>query len=198
MRGVPEGELGQLICLQRRLEHFYALEEAPDVTEFVRPGEPRSRETLLISERDDELHLALVLPARPTGDGTPRLDEYLQWVEGVSHFLHVVERARTGLPTTHLELELQAEVDKFVTLALDRGLDDRGSTARLVRQLFEQVRFLHPASTPLGQRYRVANQLAARFLFRLLRGRTLEHAKVHLRRFYRAGQAEKIRLAQAA
>ncbi|MCH7929016.1 MAG: ATP-binding protein [Proteobacteria bacterium] len=35
-------------------------------------------------------------------------------VEGVSHFVLVAERARRELPVTQLELELQAEIDKFL------------------------------------------------------------------------------------
>jgi hypothetical protein len=55
---------------------------------------------------------------------------------------------------------------------------------------------LHEAGTELGDRYRTANDLAARFVRRLLRcGPEATHAA--LRRFYRAGQADKIRLVAA-
>jgi hypothetical protein len=114
----------------------------------------------------------------------------------VSHFVYVANRARQELPSTQLELELQAEVDKFVLLVLEQLPYDRGEALEVHEQLYERVRFLHAAGTEQGDRYRVANGLAARFVRRLLgSGGSAAHAA--LRRFYRAGQAEKIWLVAA-
>jgi hypothetical protein len=187
--------------LQRQLEQFYELEHGPDVTDFIRLADAGARETLLVRETEDALEIALVLPrahALEVGLAHPEADTWLQLVEGVSHFVYVVERARTCLPATQLELELQAEVDKFVVLALNHpGLGP--AHARSVHGgLFENVRFLHPAHTEAGQRYRLANGLAARFVARLVELRAPAYVRRALRRFYRSGQADKIRLAQAA
>jgi hypothetical protein len=184
-----------LRSVQRKLEHFYALERAPDVVDFVHTAEPGRRETLLVRESDDALEIRLVLP--PLGDPTS-LDRFLQLVEGVSHFVYVAERARTNLPATRLELELQAEVDKFVVLARGDRIDSEQARA-LHGRLYERVRYLHPADSEDGERYRLANDLAARFVARLLE-RSAEVGGVvrTLRRFYRSGQAEKIHLARAA
>ncbi len=62
--------------------------------------------------------------------------------------------------------------------------------------------YLDPAGTVTGDRYRFANDLAAGFAARLERrfarhGR-FEQMRAALRRFYCAGQAEKIELARAA
>jgi hypothetical protein len=57
---------------------------------------------------------------------------------------------------------------------------------------------LHPAHTEAGQRYRLAHGLAARFVARLVELRAPSYMRRALRRFYRSGQADKIRLAQAA
>jgi hypothetical protein len=69
-------------------------------------------------------------------------------------------------------------------------------------RLFEHVRYLHEEHTELGARYRVANDLAAKFAYRLeasfAKHRRLEPIRAALRRFYGAGQTEKIGLAQAA
>ncbi len=198
--------------LQRRLEGFYALERAPDVAEFVRFGHSGTRETLLLREADESLEMALLLPA-----GTPheshRLslsDDCLQLLEGVSHFVFIAERARIGLPATQLELELQAEVDKFVVLA--GAFDDRLSSKprkfsrkaapkalqELHQKLYEGVSYLHAAETEAGHRYRLANDLAARFVRRVLRFGDAQRSRRLLMRFYRSGQADKIRLAHAA
>jgi hypothetical protein len=114
----------------------------------------------------------------------------------VSHFVYVANRARQELPATQLELELQAEVDKFVLLVLEQLPFDRGEALETHSRLYESVRFLHDPGTVLGERYRTANGLAARFSRRLMTfGPAATHAT--LRRFYRAGQAEKIRLIAA-
>lgn len=179
--------------LQRRLERFYHLEATPDVRGFVRQSvEAGEREQLLLRESDEGLEMALVVPSGAANDH----DAWLQLAEGVSHFVYVANRARQELPSTQLELELQAEVDKFVLLVLERVPYPRDEAFEMHSRLFERVSFLHEPGTELGDRYRTANDLAARFVRRLMvRQGDATHAA--LRRFYRAGQAEKIRLVAA-
>ena len=169
------------------------MEETPDVRGFVRQGvDADEREALLLRESDGELEMALLVPCAAANEN----DGWLQLAEGVSHFVYVANRARQELPSTQLELELQAEVDKFVLLVLEQLPFDRGDAFEVHARLFERVRFLHEAGTELGDRYRTANDLAARFVRRLMScGPLVTHAT--LRRFYRAGQAEKIRLVAA-
>lgn len=169
------------------------MEQTPDVRGFVREGlDIGEREALLLRESEGGLEVALVVPGTAANEN----DEWLQLAEGVSHFVYVTNRARQELPSTHLELELQAEVDKFVLLVLEQLPYDRGEAFEVHARLFERVRFLHEPGTELGDRYRTANDLAARFVRRLMScGPTLTHSA--LRRFYRAGQAEKIRLVAA-
>jgi hypothetical protein len=74
--------------------------------------------------------------------------------------------------------------------------------SRVRAYLFEEVTFTDPPGTETGDRYRIANDLAARFAGRLeedfaRRGRYAEMLST-LRRFYAAGQTEKIALARAA
>jgi hypothetical protein len=189
----------RLQSIQHLLQRFYALEAAPDVRNFVRDAGPDVRENLLVRERDGHLEIALVLPEV---DGTTSVDHALQLVEGVSHFLLLVERSRTGLPTTRLELELQAEVDKFVVAATSSREMTHDRARRLHDRLYERVTYLHAANTEEGRRYRLANDLAARFLARVVTPRVVEQGlgsvRPLLRRFYRFGQTEKIRWAKAA
>jgi hypothetical protein len=180
--------------IQRRLEHYYGLESMPDVVDFAEAAPHGEREQLLVRESAEAVELALIVPA-----GAPRAganDTWLQLLEGVSHFVYLVERVRTGLPTTQLELELQAEVDKFVLLGLEPGGDPE-SVRRLHTHLYEHGHFLDPSGTEAGERYRLANTLAARLGARLV-GRGARETRELLRRFYRAGQTEKIGLAMAA
>ncbi|MDX2052987.1 MAG: hypothetical protein SFV15_11380 [Polyangiaceae bacterium] len=185
--------------IQRTLREYYALEDAPDVCDFVHFGD--SRETLYVREANDALELSLHLPAQDPGDARapePAGDDtHLQLIEGVSHFVYIAERARMELPATQLELELQAEVDKFVYLGLGMTASPH-ERSTLRTRLYEEVRYLHPQGTELGDRYRMATAVAARFVARL--DERLDKASVqrHLRRFYRAGQTEKLSIALAA
>jgi hypothetical protein len=183
--------------IQRRLERFYGLERAPDVVDFVRDGEHGSRELLLLREGGEELELALFLPPDGSSPGVACSEDLrLQLLEGVSHFVYIAERARTGLPATRLELELQAEVDKFVLLALEVPFArERGRDLHF--RLYQHVHFVHPAGSEAGERYRLANDLAARFVARGLAEQGPVSMRAELCRFYRLGQTDKIRLAAA-
>jgi hypothetical protein len=183
---------------QCHLESYYALERAPDVSEFLREGDNTSREHLLVREDSDGLSISLFVPANqpPPGPLGPN-DDWAQLIEGVSHFLVLSERARRELSTTQLELELQAEIDKFVLLSvLVEG--DYGTLLALHRKLYDEVRYLHSDGTVEGLRYRLANRWAARYLFRLMERYPPERWRDRLRVFYHASPTEKISLLCAA
>ena len=186
------------LCLARKvqvdLERLYAV-EAPPVESFVRVANGE-RETVLVRKTRGSLELRVNLPEQALShDGSISLDLYCQIVEGVSHFLMLVERARRDLPTTQLELELQAEVDKFVLVKRAAGAT---ADAAVKERLFSNVRFLHKAGSVRGERYRLANQLAARFVTQLS-SRPSAPARLHdLRRFFGAGQREKLEMVMAA
>jgi hypothetical protein len=194
MRRLERPTRAALKSIQRRLEAYYGLERTPDVRAFAEAAPAGEREQLLVRESVDAIELALIVPGEKPSAGAN--DTWLQLVEGVSHFVFVAERVRTELPTTQLELELQAEVDKFVLLGLEPGKDPE-SVRRLHVDLYENGRFLDASGTEAGERYRLANGLAARLSARLL-GREAREIRSLLRRFYRAGQADKIALATAA
>jgi hypothetical protein len=187
---------------QRRLEAFYALEPAPDVTQFTYLDPHNQPEQVYVRQTDDALELQLSLPSNLDADAQPQSDDHVSLVEGVSHFLHLAERSRTQLSTSHLELELQAEVDKFVLLWERSVTPHHSGLSELHHWLFERVTYLDGEGTVSGDRYRLANRLAARLCRRLLerahRGGSWNTPIAFLRRFYRCGLTEKIHLAQAA
>jgi hypothetical protein len=83
-----------------------------------------------------------------------------------------------------LELELQAEVDKFACcLLLQRSCDD------LRRRLFQDVRFADDLDAAERDRYRTANGQADRYAEtlerRFVRADRLDDMLDELRRFYR-------------
>lgn len=187
-------------AVQERLERFYDLPPLPSVDDFATPADEGGREVVVVRESPGDVEIAVVLPREGLEDaGRPvALDVLCQIVEGVSHFVYLAARILGDGAATELELELQAEVDKFALLAFSPIAEGDRERARAIHaRLYERVRFLHAAETTLGERYRVANDLAARFCASVGEERA-EAARTRLLRFYRGGQGEKIRLARAA
>lgn len=194
--------------VQRALERVYRLDRVADVGDFLREAEEGEREELLVRESNDgSLEVGLRLPQLPspelgaTASGAD-LDTVCQIIEGVSHFVYVVERARTGRSTTRLELELQAEVDKWVVLAASMRPFGVDGSAALRTRLYEEVTFEHDGESELGERYRVANDTAHRFVRRLERDYAsrarFRELRSELRLFFDVGLEDKLRLGRAA
>jgi hypothetical protein len=209
---------GTLRFLQVELEAIYGV-EAPRVEEFLVGTEaaraaghaPRAPEELLVLQEDDGLALGLYLsPGVVAGtagadphDPRPRLTARgaLHHVacaaEGVSHFVYLATRAAAGGRVSLLELEVQAEVDKFALLLLHlwrRGL--RRMSPALRRRLYEQVGYHRWLGAEERARYEEANRLGGGYA-RWLEGRFVEDADVEgllreLRRTYRRAGGEKL------
>ncbi len=194
-------ELAVAKAIQERLGRLYQLDDGPMVTDFASVGEDEERETLFVREPEPgalEMHLRvprLGKKAFSLDDGHS-LDRMCQLIEGVSHFIYVADRANKDRATTQLELELQAEVDKYVVLVGALPSLDERSSRTLRERLFEDPKYLHDAGSEEGERYRLAHGLAAKFTKRLevhIVGRTFDAMRGELRRFFRMGQGDKLR-----
>src|SRR4029453_15457960 len=99
------------------------------------------------------------------------LADYLTVAEGVSHFVYLAWNAGFDKPVTLLELELQAEVDKYVLgawLLKERG---EGRFPReLHRALFERARIDPQSAAGRLDLYHMASTYAARFCQRVAAG----------------------------
>jgi len=202
--------------IQSRLEGLYEI-EVPPVDGFLVPivstslphasdvSNDREREVLRVRSIHGEVEVALHLPEeciQPRGELS--IDRICQATEGVSHFVYLAERSRRELQITQLELEIQAEIDKYLLLAgaLVEGPIELGRLVRVRDRLFDRVRYLHPRGSIRGDRYRLANAIAARFATSLMgplarRGMT-SRLRRRLKAFFEAGQREKLEIALAA
>jgi hypothetical protein len=125
--------------------------------------------------------------------------DYCTALEGVSHFHYLVWNAERNRPVSLLELEVQAEVDKYAAATLLMTAQRKGRfPAELHHRLFHRIGFATGLATESLQRYQEANRQAARFCRRLddrfLKRRQArpEEWLAELRRFYRYGQREKM------
>jgi hypothetical protein len=197
---VSAQELALAGRVQGSLERVYGLERVADVKDFVRLAASGERETLLLRQgADGSLEVRVELPQAGGPNG---LDSLCQIIEGVSHFVYVAERTRVDRSATQLELEVQAEVDKWVVLAGSMASFDADKSAALRCRLYERVTFAHDDESEAGCRYRVANDVAHRFV-RRLESRYVAPGRVNelraaLRAFFHVGQEEKLRLGRAA
>lgn len=183
--------------LQEELQSLYRIEGCPPVDPFRVRAPDHGREALLVRKAEDGvvdlgLHLAPEVRASAQEALVSKevdLDGLCAAIEGVSHFVYFT-RWTEHRPMSRLELELQAEIDKF--LVLWSSLDGRA----LFLRLFEEVRLVDE------DRYRVAHREGRRYAGWLLRqrqaGRTSE-ALEDARRLYRSPLPQKLeRIARAA
>jgi hypothetical protein len=125
--------------------------------------------------------------------------DYWTALEGVSHFLYLAWNAAHDRAVSLLELELQAEIDKYVaSWWLLRQQDPARFPAELHPLLFTRARVDTALAAGRVQLYRDANDYAARFCRRLSRqlagaASARGEALVELRRFYRLSRERKVR-----
>lgn len=193
-------ELALAKRVQGALERLYAIERVLELDPYVVLGAAGEREALFVREGGDgELELSLRIPS---GEGARALDGVCQIIEGVSHFVYITHRAHRDQETTQLELELQAEVDKYVVLAASIEAFDTRRSEGLRERLYNAVDFSHHAESEEGERYRTANDLARQFTGRLERKfvarRNYGDMRRELRRFFHMAQSDKLAVARAA
>jgi hypothetical protein len=174
---------------------------------------PPTDEQLLVAEDGDGVGISLYVDRaviERLGARCPlhrlsedNLADYCTALEGVSHFHYFVWSAGRQRHVSLLELELQAEVDKYAS-ALRLMLGQRAGRfpAELFERLFEGAQFAPHLSTSERTRYEEAHRFAARFCRRLeerfLRRRQArpEGLLAELRTFYRLGRHAKLRHAE--
>ena len=200
-----------LARVQRGLEQLYRVDTGVTVDDFVideptRDGlvrERRPREQLLVVEDQGEMSLALFVdpaalanlerndPGRVLGDHN--LGDFLLAVEGVSHFIYAICAARVDRKVSQLELELQAEVDKYVTCLL---VTEPVRSKEWRERLFGDACYEPDLDHDESQRYRAANDNAHRYAAFLetefVARRRIPEMLGELRRFYRLGLAAKL------
>lgn len=206
-----------LDCLQKYLTDIYQVDAGFEITDFLITDPalaellgygalvPNTDESVLVSQDEEGLALSVYLDesmlARLHRDNpleclhTRQLDDLCKVLEGVSHFNYLVWSARQDKSVTLLELEMQAEVDKFVStwlLALDQK--DYEFANSLHRWLFDEVRYNPNLTREQLERYRAANAYAARYCHGLAKrmDRDSDTGLDELRHFYRLSQQAKI------
>ena len=128
------------------------------------------------------------------------LADYCTALEGVSHFQYLVWCMEHARPVSLLELELQAEVDKYATATWLLLQQTAGNFPHgLHGRMFSQIKFAAGLDAASLQRYTEANRYAARYCqhiderFLRCRRRRMVDWMAELRGFYRCSHHAKLR-----
>lgn len=209
----------RLFQIAQDLAQLYRFDESPIPEQFLLDPacfqawcaahpecNPRTDETLIVAAADDGVdvglyiaphvleHLAAAPPhERLTGRN---IQAACLAIEGVSHLLCVLWKLEHGQTCTQLELELQAEIDKYLLCA--QWLRRQGASAKeLLPLLFEHFTLAGGMDAAGAERYHAASALAERFCRALettyQQPHRLPDLAVHMRAFYRLSHWQKLR-----
>lgn len=187
-----------LISDRRQLEKILgvASADAGDERVFIEEGPDGVRVGLFI-DRDVLERLARKDPLEALDEAN--LQDFCTALEGVSHFHYLLWSLGQGRGVSLLELELQAEVDKYASaLTLLTRQRDGEYPRSLHAAMFDRVRFDPQLDASARERYEAANRHAARYCKELdekylRRRRSRPEAWVwELRRFFRFPHQQKL------
>lgn len=204
--------------LQELLAGIYDVDVSHDVYDFLvtdrrslpPAGAAQSDEQLLVAPDGDALGVSLYLdpqvlerlqrsnPLEALHEGN--LADYWTALEGVSHFVYLAWNAGFDRPVSLLELEMQAEVDKYVgSCWLLRSQSPRRFPAEVHGLLFGRAKVDPRLAADRMELYRQASDWAARFCRRIERqlraaraGSPAAELMTELRRFYRLSDVRKV------
>lgn len=194
------GSLGRFVVGDRGYRQFYSGDEIAQVVESVCGDGAR----ILVRETQSGLRLAVYFPdamirwleLHPplAGLNDVNVHSFAVLVEELDHLLVLAERAEMGRPVTMFELELHANVSKFLVLSrfLAGGAPVLAEDRRcwLLHKLFDGVRYSE-SNPAIRQRYEDAAHWAVRFL-QVVRCTDPQHRVALLRRFHACGPTEKV------
>jgi len=205
------------------IQSIYRVDSLDEVTPFVRARSSvgameessieflDTDEQLIIREIDGIMELGLffadhVLEELQTSDLPARINSrnfslFCLAAEGVSHLHYAAWCASEHRQVRPIELELQAEVDKYVIALLCVSSKPKKDSSPLMEQLFEKFTLHETLTSNLVHRYETANRMARRFC-RHLHSQFVIHDRREallgeLRKFYRMG-ADKMGYADRA
>lgn len=206
-----------LSTLQDYLTSIYRVDPGQDVNDFLitdpllastLAGEsliPNTSESVLLRQDEEGLALSLYLDSDLLdrlnssdplqGLHASQLGDLWTVLEGISHFNYIAWSARKNRRISLLELELQAEIDKFVSaLFMALQQEDNELAKNIHRWLFDEINFNPELTEDQLERYTTANNYAARFCHGLHARLASDHYLElrELRQFYRLSQREKI------
>ena len=225
---VRPGDPHLLTIVQKGIEAIHRIELDVDIADFMAdsatlralaPNLPRSLSSfpssdhLIAWQGDDHLFLAVHINEATLADlavhnpfiqlTSNNFRNFCVVIEEVSHFVYITWKAGHDRPVTLLEMELQAEIDRYILLILMLQAQGRVVNLRRLKEyLFEEITLRPRLDEEQQNRYLAANRLALKYCHHLERHDLLGADKSdlfrELRQFYRASLQGKINRIQQA
>jgi len=204
--------------IQQRLERIYEVSTGLTVDDFLVTDDEfvnymdeqhdlrQSPEKLLVRQTGTDLDVSLyikqdIIDLLEQDDPLQNLhkdnvNEYLIALEGVSHFIYLAWNAHYDREISMFELELQAEVDKYIfTMILLANQPEYDLPEGLMNHLFLQHSYASDLDNQEQERYERANYYAYHYC-KALQHNCIDNQRVSffndLRRFYRLTSHHKI------
>lgn len=167
-----------------------------------------TKESLFILETANGMDLSLYLDESTIVELTENnpfnnlnqnnLNAFCLVAEGVSHFVYLIWSATHNRTISQLELELQAEVDKYILCASVLAAQSNGVLpANLCELLFDKISFSPDLTLEQKQRYESANNYAKQYCnnlhSRMMKFGESKLITKEIRHFYRLWHQYKIK-----
>jgi hypothetical protein len=196
--------------VEHEVQDFLITDRAQLTAIFGEQAEQMSDEQVILVQQADGVRVGIFIDAAVLQRLSQRdplesladanLHDYCTALEGVSHFHYLMWSLARGRSVSLLELELQAEVDKYASaLSLLTRQSDGCFPGSLHARMFHRIGFVPGLDAISRRRYEEANRHAARYC-RWLEERFLQRRRSRpeawlgeLRRFFRQSHQEKIR-----
>lgn len=208
--------------IQQQFEKIYQLPQDLSIEDFLINEEaleklqgkqctplttPNLKGLMLLLPEEDELSLAIYLNEQVInnlhkhspflGLNETNIHDFCIMAEEVSHFLYATWKARHSIQITRLELELQAEVDKFIICTFYCSNHETCFDRTILKELlFETFNLEKGLPVELKDRYSTASKFALHYCHFLenhfIKKDHLRQMMGEIRRFYRLGQTDKI------
>lgn len=194
--------------LQGELQQIYEIYTDEKISDYINSSslltkeycaQSNINETVLLLERDDCIDISVIFNEHiielleHNKLSKFNLESFCYLLEGISHFLYLVHNCHHDKKVTMIEMELQAEIDKFIYLSMLNHSMDKNDLHAL---LFSDITYVSSLSTECKQRYETANFYAAKYTHYILRNFHASNInsslKKELRRFYRMTLQDKM------
>ncbi len=194
--GLPERAQNYLINKDEALKFLEVPQKIPKELFLVRQQEQDTVEVALFLDGKLLKNLDKHNPFVSLNE--KNLSDFCILIEGVSHFVYFLWKAYKHHAITQLEMELQAEIDKFLMLLfyLRGGDTETAISHQLFEALFEDFRLFESLTAEKQERYLTASTLAMRYCHRLQKrfanAKDFQSLLNEIRQFYNFSQEQKI------
>lgn len=196
------------ICLTQRVEDY--LINKKEIFNYIskKKNTKIPKELFLVRRQNGSLiEIALFLDSKlihnlekndPYASLTKKnLSDFCILIEGVSHFVYFLWKTYRDRPITQLEMELQAEIDKFLMLFFYlRSAEEAVFQPEMFKILFEDFNIHKDLSGEAKERYLTASSLASRYCYsfqkRFRDSENIKNIVDEIRQFYNFSQEQKI------